>query len=727
VSDPAPLRLDHRQRIILWAGVVTVTLALAATRVAHRPAYVRFFDNVNWTAGYGASALLAATAWWKNRGPARLSFFIATAAYFVGQLLCDVQVAVGWNPFPGPSDIFFSALGPGLALGLALEMRELDVRALWSAGLDLLGLSAAALAYALALYLPMRGESTFLVTATLVAYPVFLTTALGTGVLVVLARRLRVTPAVGLLLSGMLVNAMTWAQCNVKTLENMLGDGIVVNYAFSYAAILLGAGIALWDPREVTSPRSERAYYGLGNAIPVLLAVGAGVALHQSPALAPAVAPWVQSCSLLIVVAAVARQTWALAEREQRLAAERHARILADQYRAALAREQQAQRLESLGTLAAGVAHDFNNLLMCIRGHAELARRDPAETETSWNAILNACARGSQVVRSMLSFGRCRGEAAPCRLALAASVQESLRLLRAVIPSSITFATELRSDTPEVTADPAQVQQILMNLVSNAAHAIGDRPGHLHVGTRRQRLAERNAFELPAGVYAEVVVADDGHGMDEATRQRLFEPFFTTKGPDKGTGMGLAVVHGIVAAAGGTIECESAPGRGARFTILWPAELASAKVRPADVERPLAELLPPPGTAVLVVDDEPEIAQAIARFLQKRGLVVSARYDPLEALDLVRAAPARFAAVVCDLTMPTMRGDDLCRAIVAIAPDLPVILSTGVESRQVPDCGFAGVLVKPYGLDDLGRLLARVVAERELRPVLSRSPGRSRA
>jgi signal transduction histidine kinase/CheY-like chemotaxis protein len=388
--------------------------------------------------------------------------------------------------------------------------------------------------------------------------------------------------------------------------------------------------------------------------------------------------------------------------------------VLAEQYRAALAREQQAQRLEALGTLAAGIAHDFNNLLMGIRSHAELAHSDPADAESSWNAILNACARGSQVVRSMLSFSRGGEEAPPSRLALGASVEESLRLLRAMIPSSIGFETELHADTPKVMADAAQVQQILVNLVGNSADAIGDHPGRIHVRAGRRQLTEPNVFKLPPGVYAELQVSDDGQGMDEATRQRVFEPFFTTKGPEKGTGMGLAVVHGIVTAAGGVVECESVPAGGTRFTILWPAELTSTAaewpIEAVRSEHPAFDL--PPGTAVLVVDDEPEIAQAIARFLQKRRLVVTARYDPQEALQLVRADPTRFAAVVCDLIMPAMRGDELCRAILEVAPEIPVILSSGTESVQIPDCGFAGVLVKPYGLDDLGKLLAHVLTER---------------
>jgi signal transduction histidine kinase len=386
--------------------------------------------------------------------------------------------------------------------------------------------------------------------------------------------------------------------------------------------------------------------------------------------------------------------------------------VLAEQYRAALAREQQAQRLEALGTLAAGIAHDFNNLLMGIRSHAELARRDPADAEVSWTAILKACARGREVVRSMLSFSRGRGEVALRPLALGASVEESLRLLRAMIPSSIGFETELDADTPRIMADAAQLQQILVNLVGNAADAIGDRPGRILVRAGRRILTDPNVFKLPPGVYADLQVADDGEGMDEATRQRVFEPFFTSKGPDKGTGMGLAVVHGIVTAAGGVVECESAPGKGARFTILWPAESTSAGVDwPDEDARPGHDaFMLPPDTPVLIVDDEPEIAQAIARFLRKRGLAVTARFDPREALELVRAEPTRFSAVVCDLIMPAMRGDELCRAILEVAPGMLVILSSGTESGQIPNCGFAGVLVKPYGLDELGRLLAHVLA-----------------
>jgi signal transduction histidine kinase/CheY-like chemotaxis protein len=708
-SGALPSTLDRTQLRILVGGLAVVTLAVVATRVAAVPGQVRFFDNLHWTAGYGTSALLAWTGWRRSRHAAQRWFWLAAASYFVGQLLWDVQVATGWNPFPGPSDVFFISLGPLMAAGLALELRGMRAPALWAAGLDLLGLSAAALAYTLALYLPIRGGSTVLVTGTLVAYPVFLSTALGTGVVVLMARRWRATPSLLLLLAALLANVLLWGDWNLRTLESRLADGIALNYAFSYTSIALGVGAALWSPRELESPAHERVYYVASSMLPVLLALGAGVALEQGPALPPAVGPWVRGCSLLIVVTAVARQGLVLLEREERLAAERRARVLGEQYRAALGRQEQAQRLEALGTLAAGVAHDFNNLLMVILGHAELARRDPGESRAAWDAVVRACERGASVVQGMRSFGRDRGRAEPRLLVLEPAVQESLRLLRAMIPSSVAFETAIDGQTPPILADAAQVQQILMNLSGNAAHAIGERPGRIDIRTGRRRLVEGNPQGLPPGVYAEIVVSDTGKGMDEATRQRIFEPFFTTKSSE-GTGMGLAIVHGIVSAAGGSVDCESAPGRGARFTILWPAadEVEREAPAPPAAARPPVEL--PRGAEILIVDDERDVTWALSRYLGRLGLRAVPCNDPLEALAQVRASPERFAAVVCDMSMPAMRGDGLCRELVRIRPGLPVILSSGTETELHADAGFAAVLVKPYALEELAQLLSRLLA-----------------
>jgi signal transduction histidine kinase len=706
--------LDRTQRLILWVGLALVSLAVVGTQVAHTPAHVRFFDNVHWTSGYAAGALLAFTGWRKRRASASRWFTFATASYLVGQLLWDVQVAVGWNPFPGPSDVFFSALGPGLIVAFVSQLRGLPRSTQWMAGLDLVAFSAAALAFTLALYLPLRGSTGLPVTVTLVAYPVFLFTALGAGVVLVLVRRWRLTPGVALLLAAVLADALIWSDWNLRTLRGTLGDGIALNFVFSYAAIALGTGAALWEPLPVERPGTDLLYYALANSIPVLLALGAGIALQQSPLLPASVGPWVQWCSLLVVTAALARQSLALAEREQRLAAERRARCLADQYRDVLARQHEAQRLESLGTLAAGVAHDFNNLLMAIRGHVDLARHDAAEAPASWDAIAKACDRGAEVVHSMMAFGR-RQTGSQVRLVLiAAAVQESLRLLRAVIPSSVAFDTELDPAAPAILADPAQLQQILMNLSSNSAHAIGPTPGRITIRASGRRLEADNVEGLPAGEYAQLIVSDTGRGMDEATRRRIFEPFFTTKGADEGSGMGLAVVHGIVTGAGGAVHCESAPDRGATFTILWPR--ASEEGARSEASRPVpASVALPRGAEVLVVDDEEDITRAVGRYLGKQGLRVTTCNNPVEALRLVQVDPSRFAAVVCDLTMPEMRGDTLCAAIAEIAPRTRIVLSSGTDTPLATDApGVSATLLKPYRLADLAGLLARLLADEKV-------------
>jgi signal transduction histidine kinase/CheY-like chemotaxis protein len=685
-----------------------VTLAVAGTRLAETAAGVRFFDNAHWTLGYATGALLAWTGWRRRPSPARLCFLFGTGSYLAGQLLWDLQVASGWNPFPGPSDLFFIALGPWLAVGFAFELARSRPATLWAAGLDLFGMSAAALACTLSLYLPKSGESTLLVTATLAAYPVVLSMALGTGLVALLARRWRPRGPLLLLLGAIFVKVAIWGDWNLRTLEGRLGDGILLNYVFSYTAIALGVGIALFDPREIESAHDERVYYVLSSMLPILLAVGAGVALSQSPLLPAQVSPWVRGCSLVIVVSAVARQGLVLVEREERLAAERKARILADQYSEAVERHERAQRLEALGTLAAGVAHDFNNLLMGIRSHADLATRFPAHSASSWEAVMRACERGAAVVQGMLAFGRQRAAVEPRRLELSEAVSESLRLLRALIPKNVVFETRFDPRTPRILADPAQLQQILMNLAVNAAHAIGSQPGRIEIATRGRAISRASSRALAAGDYAEIVVSDSGSGMDPLTQLRIFEPFFSTKDASEGAGMGLAVVHGIVTAARGAIECETAPGMGSSFTILWPAATGSDAQEAREKPGPAEELVPT-GAEVLVVDDEKAVAAAVEQYLDAIGFRAHACNDPREALELVRREPGRFAAVVCDLTMPELRGDALCRELVALRPDLPVILSTGTEPERLAESGFAAVLVKPYSLDELARLIERVL------------------
>lgn len=708
--------LDSAERRILWAGLALVSLAVLATQFATLPAHVRFFDNVHWTVGYATGALLAIRGFQRTRRLDSLFFAIATSSYFVGQILWDVQVAVGWNPFPGPSDIFFWGLGPGLTLAFVSQLRGLPQPTFWAAVLDLTAFAAAALAYTLSLYLPERGESGLLVTVTLVAYPVFLYTALGAGVILTLLRRWRLTPSLGLLLVAILADAIVWSEWNLRTLRGTLGDGILLNFVFSYAAILLGVSVAVWNPREVDRPGTERLYFVVSHTVPVLLALGAGIALQRSPLLSASVAQWVQGCSLLIVMATLGRQTLLLAEREQRLAAEQRARAIADQYAEVLVRQHESQRLEALGVLAAGVAHDFNNILMAIRSHVDLARGSRADTPASWEAITRACDRAAEVVRSMLAFGRNPVGGPPRRVDLNAGVEESMRLLTAAIPSSVVFETSLDPETPAILADPAQLQQVLLNLTTNGAHAIGGASGHIAIRTGLRPLDADNRYRLAPGVYAQLQVEDTGRGMDEATRRRIFEPFFTTKGPDEGSGMGLAVVHGIVSGAGGVIECESGPGLGARFTILWPAAGEAEKQTPSPAPAPSGgsgvSLLE--GVEILVVDDDEAIAGPVSRYLGKRGALVTECHNPLEALELVRADPRRFRALVCDFTMPEMRGDELCSAILEIVPRMRIVLSSGTEMALPPDpSNRIRMLLKPYPLAELVSLLAALLREDE--------------
>jgi CheY-like chemotaxis protein len=321
---------------------------------------------------------------------------------------------------------------------------------------------------------------------------------------------------------------------------------------------------------------------------------------------------------------------------------------------------------------------------------------------------MRACERGAAVVQGMLAFGRQRAAVEPRRLELSEAVSESLRLLRALIPKNVVFETRFDPRTPRILADPAQLQQILMNLAVNAAHAIGSQPGRIEIATRGRAISRASSRALAAGDYAEIVVSDSGSGMDPLTQLRIFEPFFSTKDASEGAGMGLAVVHGIVTAARGAIECETAPGMGSSFTILWPAATGSDAQEAREKPGPAEELVPT-GAEVLVVDDEKAVAAAVEQYLDAIGFRAHACNDPREALELVRREPGRFAAVVCDLTMPELRGDALCRELVALRPDLPVILSTGTEPERLAESGFAAVLVKPYSLDELARLIERVL------------------
>ena len=375
----------------------------------------------------------------------------------------------------------------------------------------------------------------------------------------------------------------------------------------------------------------------------------------------------------------------------------------------------QRQKLEAVGTLAAGIAHDFNNLLMTIRGNATLATQDllpqQAELRSSLDEIQRAAGRGTQLVGQILAFSR-PTKAVKTPVQLRDVVDEVVSLLRATLPSGVELLTRLDADVPPVLADSAQMHQVLVNLCTNAWQAMAGRTGHIQIRLSRKVFAPPGAA-AGGGDYACLVVEDSGTGMDEATRARVFEPFFTTKRASGGTGMGLAVVHGIVRSHGGSIQLESTPERGTTVRILLPAQNAagmqvSGASAASPARRPLA------GCRILFVDDEPAIADLVARDLSRRGLDVTTRTSPLDALDLAAAQPRSFDVVISDLHMPKLSGLELLGRVRDSQPGARRILVSGMLEPAVEDAALAAgidrVIGKPVSIEELVMALEILLA-----------------
>ena len=373
----------------------------------------------------------------------------------------------------------------------------------------------------------------------------------------------------------------------------------------------------------------------------------------------------------------------------------------------------QTQKLEALGTLAGGIAHDFNNILGGMLAYTELAaleNRDRPELLAHLREVTLAGQRATGLVGQILSFSRQqRQERRP--VSLGRVLDEAMKLLRSTLPSSIKTVVTLPGSLPDVLADATQMHQVVMNLCTNAAHAMQGRGRlslSLEVGSGAE-LALALGTGTPARACVRLVVSDTGQGMDEKTRGRIFEPFFTTKRPGEGTGLGLAVVHGIVSDHGGTIRVESVPGRGTTFTLLLPvaeAHEVAPTVLPAEI--PVGR-----GQRILVVDDERILCEAARRFLERAGYEADACMAPEEAWQRVQRDPDRFAAVVSDLTMPGMSGLDLTARIHALRPDLPVLLTSGhaagLTTDMLAELGVCELLQKPVDHGSLTSAVARAL------------------
>jgi two-component system, cell cycle sensor histidine kinase and response regulator CckA len=388
-------------------------------------------------------------------------------------------------------------------------------------------------------------------------------------------------------------------------------------------------------------------------------------------------------------------------------------RVVAEEQRSELeAQLRQSQKMEAVGTLAGGIAHDFNNLLTVIGLGAEVVQRQlpPGHGATaSLRAIDTAVRRAEKLIQQILAFSR-KTAAHRTVLSVNDAVVEATNFLRATLPAGIRLELRLAPDAPRLRADPTQLQQVLVNLGTNAWQAIERGIGTITFETRTEMVVEGHP-KLAPGVYATVRVTDDGVGMTAETIERIFEPFFTTKGPGKGSGLGLSVVHGIVLDHAGAIVVDSRPGGGTTFDVYLAAE--SAPVEPTILEATAAR---GQGGRVLYVDDEAMILPAAIIVLEALGYQAQALSDPAEALERIRATPSEVDVLITDLSMPGLSGIDLARAVREIRADLPIVLVSGYSVQSDEELAAAGIahrLSKPFDTNAMGTVLQAAFATRE--------------
>ncbi|RLB17584.1 MAG: hypothetical protein DRG63_03560 [Deltaproteobacteria bacterium] len=376
----------------------------------------------------------------------------------------------------------------------------------------------------------------------------------------------------------------------------------------------------------------------------------------------------------------------------------------------------QAQKMEAIGTLAGGIAHDFNNILAAIIGYSELSLDDTLEgsqLRANLQQVLHAAYRARDLVKQILAFSR-QGEQERIPISINPIIKEALKLLRASLPATIEIRHDIEKDPGIIEADATQIHQILMNLCTNAEHAMRENGGTLEVKVTRVNLDYEVASqhpELHPGPYLRLTVRDTGHGIDRKIMDRIFDPYFTTKEKGEGTGLGLAVVHGIVKAHGGAITVESELGKGSTFHVYFPV------IEGEETPRETAEELIPTGNErILFVDDEPSIADMGRQLLERLGYDVVTKTNSLEALELFRSEPERFDLVITDMTMPQMTGDRLAQKLLKIRPDIPIILCTGFSQRiseeKAREIGIRAFAMKPILKRDLGNIVRKVLDEK---------------
>jgi len=361
---------------------------------------------------------------------------------------------------------------------------------------------------------------------------------------------------------------------------------------------------------------------------------------------------------------------------------------------------QHALKMEAIGTLAGGIAHDFNNILGAIVLNTELALDDiqvGTETEYVLDQVLLASQRAKELVDQILTFSR-NAEVDRKRLKIDSVVGETIKMLRAILPSTILILQDIIPKIWTVMANSTQVQQLVINLCTNAAHAMQANGGKIEISLQNIFLDKTAAHStgLTAGRYVQLIVSDNGHGIASEHQERIFDPFFTTKRTGEGTGLGLSVVHGIVLKHRGAITVESQQGKGTSFRVLLP--VINGDTTPLCSEK--KNMSHPGGKTILFVDDEEALIDAGKRMLTRLGYRVTATSNAVEAIEIFRQKPETFDLVITDMTMPHATGVELAKKILAVRRDIPILLCTGfnegVSSESSKEFGIQGYIMKPY-------------------------------
>jgi signal transduction histidine kinase/ActR/RegA family two-component response regulator len=374
---------------------------------------------------------------------------------------------------------------------------------------------------------------------------------------------------------------------------------------------------------------------------------------------------------------------------------------------------QRAQRMEAIGTLAGGIAHDFNNILTAIIGYTELLRYDLPEdskAQASLEAIYEAGIRAKDLVQQILAFSR-QSEEEKKPLRISTIIKEALKLLRASLPTTIEIRQNLESESGAVLANPTQIHQVLINLCTNSAQAMQEKGGVLEVSLEDADLDLEAAASNPGlkpGAYVKLTVRDTGSGIAPEIGERIFDPYFSTREPEQGTGMGLAVVHGIVESTGGGIAVGSTLGEGTTIHVFFP--------RIENKVTPQARVLSPFPTGnerILFVDDEKALVDIGVQLLEHLGYQVVARTSSIEALEAFRNQPEKFDLVVSDQTMPNMTGEMLAKELLRIRPDIPIVLCTGysemISEEKAIALGIKKLIMKPILMREISQTIRQIL------------------